>query len=402
MLVGSVAGRYVWPVKRRTPAYLIALPRLFWLVTLLWGCHRTSPPQKARPLPKSLQQLSSPTAFDVHATPFGASVVWATPGGTDELAQLHALDVGSDAYALGPLRGLTASFAEHTRIADLVIAGRDSELDLAWLEVSGHQARVHAKLGDNPILDLGPGYFSPHESRGNIALTAELGPKQSSDEPRSLLFVRGPKEPCESPEQSGCFSFRFHRLPDTQPTNPALALSVPVPCPANATMLASTKHRWYYAVCTADKSGTLTTLFTIEPATSYAEAREVFRGCVPLGALEFGHIPTLVGLCEGKRTLLILGDASEPPRQEVLDPQTTIRCGSGSPGIQAGRYWFPLSDSQSGLELLLGSALVPAEGRAVWTGGALLVAYPAPEFSLKRFVCIDGKLRAQGGPLDRL
>jgi hypothetical protein len=219
----------------------------------------------------------------------------------------------------------------------------------------------------------------------------------------TLALVRGPRESCEDGTAEECFGFRFYSLSAGGALETGLGLRVPVPCDARAALLLSpvlgdSDQRLHYAVCTRADRAPVLTVFSIDPERSYASARQVFSGCLPLGASYFGGQPMIVAECQGSRQVARITGADAPLEPQALDVRGLL-CGPRGARVRIGSEWLDLEGPTDHLELLLDSPLSPAGARAVWTGSALLVAQlAAGKVALNRYVCSGNELRSLQSP----
>lgn len=321
-------------------------------------------------------KLASPTGFDLVATFDGAKLVWAARGdGFKLLEQPIAKD--------GRVKGAAAELAGGSprgRVTDLVAAQLDRGVAVAWVEQLGNEARASAFVSDGPaaqVTDLGPAWPTRTVHRGNLALA---GAREYA-----LVFVRGAEEPC-SEGQSQCFGFGLYRLEAGGVANArGLPLSVPVPCSDVSTLLAIVEGRWHYAVCTLAGAAPVTTLFNIQFAPEYAAAEQLLEGCRPLGLVEHDREVWLSADCGGKRRI---AQGSGTRRTSYDISKLAFDCSSGEPLLKSGDFHLRLGASRARIEALLGAPWVPARARAVWTGGALVVATEqGGNVRLTRYAC---------------
>lgn len=321
--------------------------------------------------------LSSPTAFDLIATLDGAKLVWVPRGdGFEVREQPIAKDGrpkgGAAQLAAGGVRG---------RATDLVAAQLDRGVAVAWVEQLGDEARASALVGDgrgaSAIADLGAAWPTRTVHRGNLALA---GAREYA-----LVFVRGIEEPCSEGQQQ-CFGFGLYRLEAAGLGNArGLPLSVPVPCSEHSTLLAIVEGRWHYAVCTLADTAPVTTLFNIQFEPEYAAAEQLLKGCRPLGLFEHDREVWLSADCAGKRKV---STGSGTPRVTHDLGGLALECSSGRARLEGGNFELALGAPKGSVHALLGPPWVPAGARAVWTGGALVVAAEQEgSVRLTRYAC---------------
>ena len=310
-------------------------------------------------------ELASPTAFDLISSFDGAKLVWAPKA---EGAEVREQSIAKDGRLKGaPVRLLHTSGARG-RATDLVAAQLDRGVAAAWVEQLGDEARANAFVtgaagAASNIVDLGPAWPTRTEHRGNIAL--------AGGREYALVFVRGAEEPC-SEGQTQCFGFGLYRLsPEDAANARGLPLSVPVPCSEHSTSLAIVRGRWHYAVCTLLGAAPVTTVFNIQFEPEYAAAEQLLEGCRPLGLFEHADDVWLSADCAGKRRIT---NATGTPRTSHDLSKLVFDCPSGEPTLSGGDFALRLGLPRGQVHALLGEPWVPAHGRAVWTGGALVVA----------------------------
>lgn len=322
-------------------------------------------------------ELASPTAFDLIATFDGAKLVWAARGDSFKLLEQP---IAKD----GRLKGEAAQLAGGSargRATDLVAAQLDRGVAVAWVEQLGDEARASALVSDargaTQIADLGAAWPTGTVHRGNVALAGARD--------YALVFVRGTEEPC-SEGQRQCFGFALYRLEAAGALNArGLPLSVPVPCSEYSTLLSIIEGRWHYAVCTLGDSAPVTTLFNIQFEPEYAAAEQLLEGCRPLGLFEHAEDVWLSADCAGKRKV-IRGSGS--PRSTYDLSGLVFDCASGRPRLRGGDFELGLGAPRTGVHVLLGPPWVPARARAVWAGGALVVASEqGGSVRLTRYAC---------------
>jgi hypothetical protein len=262
---------------------------------------------------------------------------------------------------------LFESSAARGRATDLVAAQLDRGVAVAWVEQLGTEARASAFISDArrapEVVDLGAAWPTRTQQRGNIAL--------AGGREYALVFVRGAEEPCAE-GQSQCFGFGLYRLsPEDAANARGLPLSVPVPCSEHSTSLAIVEGRWHYAVCTLLATAPVTTVFNIQFEPEYAAAEQLLEGCRPLGLFEHAAQVWLGADCAGKRRIT---NASGTPRTSHDLSKLALDCASDEPTLRGGDFALRLGTPRGQLHTLLGLPWVPAQGRAVWTGAALVVA----------------------------
>jgi hypothetical protein len=373
-----MANEYRIPIL--TSFQSLPRPKLHWgalaLVGVCLACDEAAveaPPrgnQPASPRPGSRlievhAELGSATAFDLISGFDGAKLVWAPKA---EPAEVRAQAIAKDGLPKGASVRLLASSGARGRATDLVAVQLDRGVAVAWIEQLGNEARASAFISSDSrrapdVVDLGPAWPTRTEHRGNIAL--------AGGRDYALVFVRGVEEPC-SEGQTECFGFGLYRLEPEHAANArGLPLSVPVPCSEHSTSLAIVEGRWHYSVCTLLGAAPVTTVFNIQFEPEYAAAEQLLPGCRPLGLFEHADEVWLSADCAGTRRIT---NATGTPRTSHDLSKLTLDCKSGEPTLTGGDFSLRLGPPRGQLHALLGPPWVPPHARAVWTGGALVVA----------------------------
>lgn len=326
-------------------------------------------------------RLATPSAFELGASPRGATLLWAPAARAAGAVQKRELDAAGAFQA--PSEVALASGVDGD-VSDLTATWVGSRLGLAWLERKGPAARVRAAwAGASGVpFELGAAWSGPRTARGNVVMAAR-GDK-------ALVFARGSEAPCIDPGQKGCFAFGFHELETGRAVATGLPMSVPVPCNDNSAALAVVGERFHYGVCTESASRPVTTLFSIQHDPEYARADTLLEGCTPYGTFVWRGAAWLVAECEGGRRAARIGD--DP--QEFLDLHGLhLECRSGRMRLRAPSLDLALDEPRSGLAPLLPPDVAPTGARAVWAGRALLVATSfADELRLTRRSCNGDRL----------
>ncbi|HWP05532.1 MAG TPA: hypothetical protein VNN72_07315 [Polyangiaceae bacterium] len=308
-------------------------------------------------------RLSTPTAFELTASPRGATLIWAPLERAAGAVQKRELDPAGAVQANSEVALASGVDGD---VADLTASWVGSRLGLAWLERKGAAARVRAAWAgaSSAPFELGAAWSGPRLSRGNLVMAAR-GDK-------ALVFARGSSAACIDPgKQQNCFAFGFHELEATRAVPTGLPMSVPVPCNDNSTALAVVGERFHYGVCTESASRPVTTLFSIQRDPEYARADTLLEGCTPYGTFVWRSAAWLVAECEGGRRAARIGD--DP--QEFLDLHgLRLECRSGQMRVRAPSLDLALEEPRSGLAPLLPPDVAPVGARAAWAGRALLVA----------------------------
>ena len=329
-----------------------------------------------------LGRLSTPTAFELTASPTGATLVWAPADRTT--AALLERELDASGALVGPVNAAVASASVTGEVADLALSWVGPRLGVAWLERSGAVARVRAAWAgaSSAPFELGAAWTGPRSSRGNVVMAAR-GDK-------ALVFARGGEAACIDSAQHGCFAFGFHELDASHAVVTGLPMSVPVPCTDNSAALSVVGERFHYGVCTETAGRPVTTLFSIQHDPEYARADPLLEGCTPAGTFVWHNAAWLVGDCTGGRRAARIGD--DPA--EFLDLHgIRLECQSGRMRIRAPSLDLALDEPRSGLAPLLPPDVARTGARAVWAGRALVVATSfAEQLRLTRRTCNGDRL----------
>jgi len=346
-----------------------------------------SPPP---PLDGALR-LVTPTAFELVASPGGATLIVAALGE----GSVQTIELDAQGTPLGPATTALALEGKAVDVSDLAAVWVQKRLALSWVERAGAAGRVRAawakdhdeqRVVPGRIVELGAAWLGPRTARGNIAVAARR------DE--ALVFARGEATPCGDPAQQNCFGFSFHALrPEGGAERTGLPLVVPVPCTDDSTALAVVGRRFHYGVCTETGKTPVTTLFTIEHEPEYARADRLLEGCRPKGTLLFGGAVWLIGDCEGNRRAVRVAGRTEP--LEFLDLRVTrFECRAGEARVRAPGLELALDEPRDRLEGILPPDIAPAGSRASWSGRALVVAAATGDaLALTRFACAGDRVQ---------
>ena len=382
------------PVRRRT------VPLAVLLCTLA-GCSKPSlggpaPSASRSPLPAprviTTDELSSPSAFELVARADGLRLLWAstkqTPG------WLLEADLAQDGTPPTPPRPVPVPAHTLGKVTDLSATMVGEQLALAWVEQSKDEARAVATMlaggAAAPILlDLGPAAVSAESARGNLVIAAE----EAHD--RALLMWRALSAPCVTPQDAPCVGFTFRRLRVGAAEPTGQSLSVPVPCASHSVELSVSAGRFHYGVCTREGADPVTTMFSIQYEPQYARAEPLLKGCMPLGTLDVGGVPWLVGDCHGKRKAVPVPLNDEQVQPDYIDA-LAISCTPERALFRQGRFALTLREPRANLQAILPANMLPSGARAGWTGTSLVVAYLAgSQLTTRRFSCKAGTLQPQ-------
>jgi hypothetical protein len=376
---------------------------LAWLAVLLCAAAGCGKPSAGEPAPSAsssrpptphlitTDDLSSPSAFELVARPDGLRLFWAstqrTPG------WLFEADLAQDGTPRQPPRPVPLPAHTLGKVTDLSATMVGEQLALGWVEQSKDEARAVATMlagTDAPILlDLGPAAVSADSARGNLVIAAE----EARD--RALLMWRGLSAPCVTPQEAPCVGFTFRRLRAGAAEPTGLPLSVPVPCASHSVELSVSAGRFHYGVCTREGADPVTTMFTIQYEPEYARAEPLLKGCLPLGTLDVGGVPWLVGDCHGRRKAVPVPLNDEQVQPDPIDA-LSISCTPERALFRQGRFSLTLREPRANLQAILPANMLPNGARAGWTGKSLVVAYLAlSRLTTRSFACKAGTLQPQ-------
>jgi hypothetical protein len=319
--------------------------------------------------------LAAPAAFDVALTGDGAALVW------NEGNRVRVQWLDAQGAARGEPVVLTAAPAR-----EIAAAGDADRLAVAWLEVEGKRASVHAAMATNGRFDapapLGPSQTERTDRRGHVVVS--LGRRG-----RLVAFHRGPDAPCEA--HARCASYAMHELPPRGSDSLRPSLVVPSPCDGGIVGVALAGAHWNYGVCALEEGRASTTVFTAQDDPPYAQAQAMLPGCSPLGMTALDREVWMVGVCDGRRSGVRWRGIDLPSPVHDLSNLEIVCRGERAALTLDGE--IPLAHPVAGLGPLLPSRLAPGGARAVWTGSALLVAYRAADtLELARYRCLGGML----------
>jgi hypothetical protein len=369
------------------------------LTILALSCGKPSPATKAAPSSAppvgsaashvlGAAQLSSPSAFDLAARPDGLRLLWAS---ADRAAGwLSEVELGHDGKPRGPARRLPVPARTLGKLTDLDVSFTAEQLAVGWLEQGEKEARASATLIEGAatpvLLDLGPAALVAESARGNIAIAGQ--PERA----RALAMWRGLESPCAVPGSAPCTDVTFKHVGSSAAEPTGLPLSVPVPCTSHSVTLTTSPGRFYYGVCTRQGTDPVTTLFSIQYDPEYARAEPLLKGCSPLGTLQVGERPWLIGDCHGQRRAVPIPVEDEKPEVESIDA-LELHCTAQRAELRQGRFKLTLSEPRADLQALLPAALLPTGARAGWSGTSLVVVYTnGSRLETRSLGCHTGKL----------
>lgn len=378
------------------------------------------PPTSAPPPPPpapilSPRAVSTRAAFDLVAGASGTFFAWGVPQRDGGGVRVQELGPG------GAARGAEAEVARQSaaapgaaedapvQVLELSMAMGGGHLGVAWTTVSGGAILTEAVFAASPGAFGRPTQLGESETgvagRGNILVSA------MSD---GSLYVahRLTRGACRA-STGDCTRFARTRLPEGGTARGDDPSEVASPClpllPGAVAAESGDGETWFYGIChlgpatptpgAAPESTPATTVYAIDPASSYAAAAEALVGCVPVAMARSETGAVLRGRC-GDDEAIANVDAQGRVTHEIRHAVVGARCEGGRPVIEVrdGDAGAPallthrLTGSESRLEAWLPANIAPDGSRAVWTGEALLVAAPigaedSRDVAIRRFEC---------------
>lgn len=332
-------------------------------------------------------RLRNPSAFELIATPTGATLVWAPA--EREHGALAARKLSASGAFAAPASALVEKERAPGEISDLVATPSSGGLTVAWVERDLRKAQARALYqpanGAPRVLELGAAWHAAEPSRGNLAVATQGD--------STLVFARGESAMCLDENVSDCFAFSMHRIREGKAERQGFPLLVPKPCSEGSLALATHGSDLHYAVCANPDGKPVTTLFRVVAEPAYARADPVLSGCRPLSLVEWDGAPRLVADCNGSRRAARAGRENAAVAVEEL-PSPVVQCNGNRARVRAGDSWLELDAPRGNLQALLPSVMAPRGSRAVFTGAALLVARANNgKLELTRYACQAGILR---------
>lgn len=168
-------------------------------------------------------------------------------------------------------------------------------------------------------------------------------------------------------------------------------LEVPKPCARVIGGITEAGGSFYYGIC-ENPQKPKTTIYAISPENQYAETTTLPLGCEAMRFASVSGNAFVRARCKGQDKLFLLEQNGAKP-QKVPE---RIHCDKKLPKMLAGEA--PIDAPLGGLEVFLPTSMAPEEARAIWTGKALLVTYPASlkyettEIITRRYECQSGVL----------
>lgn len=368
--------------------------------------HRLLPPLPAA------RELASPIGFDLIATSEGATLVYGPNvregGGLFSLFLSPEGEMLGSEQELSPGRISLGSRAQRTNVAVEVSAAQGGgQLGVVWVSREGRQRVIKRGIGTVVGQEV---EFGATATLGIARTEPEMGRSvgiahgASESDAFSAMYPAGA---CES-EFESCLEMHFSTFGiDSDNTAQGPTISIPAPCESPLRGLIRTSDGFDYAVCSGARGTPEVSIFTIDYEPEYARAESLFAGCRgrELGLLAGSQDRThadfsrraLLANCDGAiAATVIWGDEQEQMEQEPkLDCVGDDLRWSVSGQVEHNAVWRVPASHLAGLlpYSLQGARDGVDRARAVWTGEALLVAYPQQHtLVMRRYVCIRGSL----------
>ena len=334
--------------------------------------HPVSEPKPARknsllsPLP-----LSGADAFDVVPSADGAVLVWAKSP-TEIFAQAMTRD--------GSAKG-AAQLVSHTDNApsEVVAAAAAGRLGVAWIEERPEHVLVRGTFGSvtggafAPFREMGASVASRPEGRGRLALSA-------TDDGDMQLLMRTTPWDCQASE-GACERYMHRRLGTQETANSSLdTMEIAHPCEPLVVGAAWTKGTGFYSVCSEDPSRAAR-VFSLRPEISYASVNDGPSGCTPVALVPADDGAWSISRCrDGNALTTVQLDGRSGGEYRVGVGELTCTEGRATLAwksfAEMGQPTLELRAPRTRLESVLPFEFSHPKARAVWTGSALLVAYP--------------------------
>ncbi|HEX2677741.1 MAG TPA: hypothetical protein VHM19_13910, partial [Polyangiales bacterium] len=357
--------------------------------------------------PRMLGKIGARGAFEIVATSEGATLIWAEPGECGR--SLHVQRLDADGRKLGEATGFDACAGEpalpsDARILETAAAASNGKLGISWIAQAGAQAQVLGTYGPDdadtlaPVARLSPAAPEHAAERGRLQMVA------SPAGPIRVAF-RAPEADCVG-ERGRCARLVTQSLPGSA-MRVADAREMKAPCSRMLVGAYASQGNWYDAFCALEESAehepiATTTVYSLRPEISYAEAMPVLAGCEPLGVAPMGKGVAVLGTCSGVlRAHLVVA----LQRETILEGVTReAKCSEGRPVLRLvaadGTHGsLTLDEPRDRIELLLPPELAPAGARAAFTGRRVLIASvdTSDQLQLDALTCQgDALVRAPG------
>lgn len=374
--------------------------------------HRLLPPLPAA------RELASTIGFDLIATDDGATLVYGPAfqhgGGLSALFMSpEGAIVGGEVELLAgvTLPGSRAQLRTPWTAVEVSAAMGAGRLGVAWVESFDRRRTIRRGIGSvtntgGPEIEFGA-VQTLSETAAEPEIGRSIGMVYGADDSDAFSAMY-PAGNCPSDFES-CIEMRFSSFgigAQTRSRGPAIA--IPSPCESPLRGLLRTSDGFDYAVCSSARGTPEVSVFTIDYEPEYARAESLFAGCHgrELGLLaaskdgthtDFSR-RTLLANCDGEISAAIIGgeelaQIDDEPNLDCVGDDLRWSLEDGTEEHTA--VWRVPSSHLAGLlpYSLQGARDGVDRARAVWTGKALLVAYPQNHTLVtRRYVCIRGSL----------
>ncbi|MCA9581843.1 MAG: hypothetical protein KC416_08610, partial [Myxococcales bacterium] len=335
------------------------------------------------------------------------ALAWAEPvsyGAGVRLVRLNPLggSVGNQVTAFVPPDANNPN--DVRAVVEVSLATGGGRAGLAWVQhrqrtstdIQYRGGATHGSLASGkfaPPVDLGPMAVPVDpQSRGMVAAAA------APDGAISVLYRSTDGSCVEGEKGPECARFSIRGLGEAGNTpSRGVPLAVPTPCSAPIAGYLHSAGAWYFGICSLEKSKPVTTVYGIQFEPEYAHAEPILAGRFPAGMVPSPKGALVLGLGDGNRDAVSF---TQGGREKTVLRKTAAAsdCRDGRPVLQvraaAGTsVELPLAEPMSRIEGILPLAIAPERARAVWTGKAVLVAFPlGQEVVLHRYECVAGDL----------
>jgi hypothetical protein len=364
-----------------------------------------APPPPPPPAILAPRQVTTDAAFDLIATAQGAALVWAPPavhGGGIRLVRLNAIGgaFGEEAVVHREKTSRSGESLGPSLAIEVSAAAGGGRVVVAWLQRDPMELRIKATHGLSSALEFAPvADWGKTEAVVDARQRSVVAAAAAPDGTMSVLY-RSLNSKCKNDAgaEIDCASMHVRRVgtPDFERENRPL-LEVPAPCDQPIVGHLWSEGTWYYGICSKDAKGPVTTLYAIQFEPEYALAENILPGRVPFGIAPGGGGAMAVGWSGDSRDSVRFADSGRK-RTEVSRMDMSAVCVDGRPALVAkvgdgSTFTLPLTEPSSRIEALLPADIIDQRARAVWTGKAILVAYPSSgEVALRRYECVAGNL----------
>lgn len=355
-----------------------------------------TPPATAHPREAPLfprQPVASASSFDLVATSDGAVLVWAPRDASR--ASVVAMHLDAQGHEVG---ARVIVDARPNLVAEEVVAAASAgRLGVGWIE-RGSSPRARGTFGSvsgaafAPPMDLGESVAASGATRGRAVLAA-------TEEGALTMTFRIPRDDCYA--RSGVCERYMHRRLDrgaANPIGPMDLMEVLEPCEPFLFGSVWTSGTGYSGVCSTEETAMIPVI-VVRPSISYAAPNPGPPGCTPIGITALPNGAVTAAQCDGTRVFREMNLEGRTVAQ-VAANSPTMACAGAHLTLSAGsEITLPLGAPQSRIELMLPTNAVGTNGRAVWTGGAVLLAREIDgALVLSRYACVDGRVVSATAP----